>query len=203
MKKNYSTFFAFLCFAFLAVLVLCQNIISATNGENAAFYPELLRLHVVANSDSAADQALKIEVRDRILPLLERLVLECENPAEALDSVKKNKKLIEDTAKAATEKNKEQQSVRIETGIRYYPEKEYNGQVFDAGQYLSVRVILGRGGGHNWWCVLFPALREIGTVNEDEAYSSEKQNKEENPDKKDGIKIFGCRVKLKILEYFE
>jgi stage II sporulation protein R len=63
--------------------------------------------------------------------------------------------------------------------------------VYPEGEYLSLRIFLGKGKGHNWWCVLFPSLGNVGVE-----YETEKDSKKE-------IEIFGCKVRLKILEYFD
>ena len=188
MKKYFSTFFALFCFVFLSVCI------SASQAEyvlQSGINNDILRLHILANSDDDGDQLLKMKVRDAIMPQVEELFVSCETLEEAMSVAKEEKLLIENAAKAALLENGSHQSVRVAVGKEYYPQKTYKDKVFPKGEYLSVRIYLGKGKGHNWWCVLFPSLGNVGV-----------EYKNETVDKKTP-EIFGCRVKLKFLEYFK
>ncbi len=106
----------------------------------------LIRLHVVANSDSPADQAEKLRLRDRALELLAPLLRSCETRQEALDVI------------SARMSELEALGAEAELGREYYPTRRYSTFTLPAGEYVSLRLTLGEGAGHNWWCVVFPPL---------------------------------------------
>lgn len=107
----------------------------------------LVRLHVVANSDSEADQAAKLAMRDKVLDILSPLLATCENREEAVDIILTHSAQLEALGDV---------SVTLDT--EYYPTRDYDSFSLPAGEYLSLRVVMGAGQGHNWWCVVFPPL---------------------------------------------
>ena len=107
----------------------------------------LVRLHVVANSDSQADQAEKLALRDRVLDLLSPLLADCRSREEAVDIILTHQRELEALGAAS-----------VTLGREYYPTRDYGTFSLPAGEYLSLRVTLGAGAGHNWWCVIFPPL---------------------------------------------
>lgn len=127
-------------------------------GDDTEIYGKILRLHVIADSDSEADQSLKLKVRDSVLETLGDKLGACENLGDAL-RVAQNE---QSSVKAAAEKTLRElgcdSSVNITLGTEYYPTREYEGAHLPAGEYTSMRVIIGSGSGKNWWCVLFPAM---------------------------------------------
>lgn len=141
-------------------LALCLTVITATDlflpmGE-AAVYQNVIRLHVLANSDTEADQTVKLAVRDAILK------------ADVFKSAKTKKEAEEDIQNAAERAvrtaneylraEKLPYTASYQWGYESYPTREYDGVRLPAGRYLSLRIVLGSGGGANWWCVLFPPL---------------------------------------------
>ena len=119
-------------------------------------YNSTVRLHVLANSDSDKDQELKLKVRDA---LLERVnALEATTKDEALKKINENKQELEEIAKEVIEENGYSYGVKIEIGKEYYETRYYEDFALPAGEYTSVRVIIGEGQGKNWWCVLYPPL---------------------------------------------
>ena len=107
----------------------------------------LVRLHVVARSNSDADQAAKLEMRDKVLALLSPLLAECGSREEAVDIILNQFPALEALG-----------DVAVSLDTEYYPTREYAGFSLPAGEYLSLRVVMGPGAGHNWWCVVFPPL---------------------------------------------
>lgn len=148
-KMTVATVCVLVFFLFLGLL--------PTHGEGE-LYDKVLRLHVLANSDSEQDQSLKLAVRDRIVEICTERLADCESIGEA------EERLLEmrDTLLAAAEETVAaagfDYGVNITLTKEEYPRKEYDGFCFPSGEYLSLRVILGEGGGQNWWCVLFPPL---------------------------------------------
>lgn len=108
---------------------------------------QLIRLHVVASSDSPEDQAAKLVMRDRVLELLAPLLKECRTRDEALAVIEAHTGDLEALG-----------DVRVILGREYYPTREYGDFSLPAGEYVSLRVVMGQGQGHNWWCVVFPPL---------------------------------------------
>ncbi len=146
--------------AIFSALVLLASVIFGLlpTDEDVDIYDKILRLHVIANSDSDADQSLKLAVRDTVLNKLGEKLGGCADRSEA-ETIAENKK---EELCAAAEKTLRQggseDNVRIEIGKEYYPTRIYEGVRLPAGTYSSLRVIIGKGAGHNWWCVLFPVL---------------------------------------------
>ena len=124
----------------------------------AAIYDNVLRLHVLANSDSSEDQALKLEVRDRILEETATLFKDCKTKDEAREAVESNLDKIREIAEQTVREAGYEYGVSVSLGEEEYPTKNYEECCFPAGEYLSLRVMIGEAEGENWWCVLFPPL---------------------------------------------
>lgn len=124
----------------------------------AEIYDNVLRLHVIANSDSEEDQALKLKVRDALLEGSSELFMNCNNRNDASKAVEENRSRLEDIAKKTVLDAGYGYPVKIELGEEKYPTRSYGEICFPAGNYLSLRVIIGEGAGQNWWCVLFPPM---------------------------------------------
>lgn len=139
--------------------------------ENAkSVFDSVLRLHILAESDDDRDQAIKLEVRDAVLELTSEFLRDCRSLEEAKAVVIAHRDDIIAVANAVLAKNGAEYSASLSVGREMYPERDYGGQVYPAGEYTSVRILLGSGEGHNWWCVLFPSLclsPAVPDVNED------------------------------------
>lgn len=140
---------------------------------------EVLRLHILANSDSDEDQNLKLEVRDEILKQTSNL-LNTENLDNAEKTAKENLELITEIASKVVQKNGYDYNIKTEIVNMYFDTRYYDNITMPAGNYDAVRVTIGKGEGHNWWCVLYPPLCISGAVAEDYdemksfAYTSDK-----------------------------
>lgn len=119
---------------------------------------EYVRLHVVASSDSAQDQALKLWVRDGVRAVSASLLRDCESADEAWETLQENLPLVEGTARLFARVGGYSGKVRAQAGEFEFPDRVYAGELVPAGTYRAVRVVLGEGEGHNWWCVLYPSL---------------------------------------------
>ena len=121
-------------------------------------YDNVIRLHVLANSDSEEDQALKLKVRDAILKEYSDVL----SSAETIDTAKEKVEVllsnIKDTATKTLAEEGCDYHVEVLLGEEYYPKREYDNFHFPAGNYISLRIVIGEGEGKNWWCVLFPPL---------------------------------------------
>jgi stage II sporulation protein R len=119
---------------------------------------EFIRLHVVANSDSLFDQDLKRKVRDAIVQDVAPGFLAIDDIASARDIARNNLDLIQETADREVRTAGREYPVRVELACFPFPTKHYGPFILPAGEYEAVRVVIGEGGGTNWWCVLFPPL---------------------------------------------
>lgn len=118
----------------------------------------VIRLHILANSDSPEDQALKLTVRDEILDSVAHLTDGCENRDEAEQKVRDRLDRLEEIGSGVVQAEGYDYPVTVTLTEEYYPTREYEDFRLPAGRYLSLRVIIGEGEGHNWWCVLFPPV---------------------------------------------
>lgn len=118
----------------------------------------VIRLHVVANSDGAEDQALKLLVRDRVLMHVEALLEDSGDRQAALEVLAGSLAPIAAEAEAEVRARGYDYPVTAELEELYFPTKEYNGFALPAGEYSALRIQIGQGEGKNWWCVVFPPL---------------------------------------------
>ena len=143
---------AALCAAFLSAYTLLTCL--PVHGEEE-IYSQTIRLHVLANSDSEEDQAEKLLVRDAVLAYLEDSLAQSGSYDSALSAVGDH---LEGIRKRAEESLGNKYAVRVELGREKYPVRQYENYSLPAGEYTSLRVLIGEGEGKNWWCVLFPRL---------------------------------------------
>ena len=133
-------------------LTLCVGLwAQKKQGELAS---QVVRLHVLAVDDTEEEQALKLRVRDAVLAYLSPVLEGVSDRDEARELLAGRLQAIAETAAAASEGRKGSVSL----GPESYPLRRYEGFVLPAGTYESLRVVLGEGEGHNWWCVVFPPL---------------------------------------------
>ena len=139
--------------ALLLTALVCLPI----HGE-AEIYDTVVRLHVLANSDSEADQTLKLQVRDALLAVTSPLLEDCHSQTEAIDTLSPALEKLKATAEAVVKEAGYDYAIHVELGKEEYPERVYETCCFPAGTYVSLRVMIGEAEGQNWWCVLFPPL---------------------------------------------
>lgn len=118
----------------------------------------VLRLHVIANSDSDSDQKLKLKVRDSILSELQTGLSGISSSAQAKQYVSSKFENIKQSADYTIHENGYSYSAKVFIQNRYFPTKTYGDLTFPAGYYDALCVEIGKADGHNWWCVLFPSL---------------------------------------------
>lgn len=124
----------------------------------AKIYDSVVRLHVLANSDSEEDQARKLKVRDAILTVTAPLLDGCPDRATAEALLRENEGDILTAAHGALIADGRDEAVTVLFGTESYPERTYDSFCFPAGDYLSMRVCIGDAAGRNWWCCLYPPL---------------------------------------------
>lgn len=140
----------------VAVLLMLVCLLSTVTVEEQI--PPLIRLHVLANSDSSQDQALKLLVRDRVLNEMKDRFRKSKDLAESRQILLECLPLIEDIAEETLLTEGFDYDVKAMHGQYDFPTKNYGSFILPAGQYEAVRVVIGEGRGANWWCVLFPPL---------------------------------------------
>lgn len=138
------------------LLALCFTLLTGTwaGAASSRVSEGLVRLHVIAASDDATEQAIKLDVRDAVLSYLEPKLASAADIAGAEALIEANLGGIA----AAAESAAQGREVNVTLGEEYYPTREYDTFSLPAGRYQSLRVTLGEGAGHNWWCVVFPPL---------------------------------------------
>lgn len=133
---------------------------------------QVLRLHVIANSDTSADQSLKLKVRDGVLKASPEIFDGSVNIENAVERLTPRLDEITATARDIIKKEGYDYPVRVTISREYFTTRTYDTVTLPAGNYLALRIVIGEGRGHNWWCVMFPPMclpaarkeETIGTV---------------------------------------
>ncbi len=149
-----------LLFAVLAAFLLGSHV----NAEAAELSGKLVRLHVVANSDSEADQAMKLQVRDAVLELLRPRLEGVSDAERAREVIAGSLGDIERASAEVVAKWGAGYAVTAAVCRESFPTTEYESFSLPAGEYTSLRVKIGRAAGHNWWCVVFPPICDTGEL---------------------------------------
>lgn len=125
---------------------------------------EIIRFHVIANSDSEEDQALKLEVKDEMVDYLKGILAGASTVEDTKEAITENLDMIEKKAGEAVRARGYGYQVRAEVTNCYFPIKTYGDCSFPAGYYDALRITIGKAEGKNWWCVLFPNLCFIDSI---------------------------------------
>jgi stage II sporulation protein R len=134
--------------------------------EECEIYNSTIRLHVLANSDSEKDQNAKLKVRDSVLEHIS--TYKSESKEQTLALIMADKEKLEKIAEETLKKEGILENVTLEIGKEDYPTRNYASFSLPAGEYTSVRVVIGEGEGQNWWCVLFPPICTAEAIEYDE-----------------------------------
>lgn len=119
---------------------------------------DVLRLHVIANSDSSVDQNLKLRLRDYILEDGEDIFDGSVNVENAVKKIEPKLAELENSAETFVKNAGFDYDVKITLSNEYFTTRTYESVTLPAGKYLALRVVIGSGEGHNWWCVMFPPM---------------------------------------------
>ena len=119
---------------------------------------DVLRLHVIANSDTSVDQNLKLRLRDYILQEGKDIFNGSVNVENAVEKIEPVLPELEKSAKAFVNQAGFDYDVKISLSNEYFTTRTYETVTLAAGKYLALRVVIGSGEGHNWWCVMFPPM---------------------------------------------
>lgn len=118
----------------------------------------VIRLHILANSDSEQDQQVKLKVRDALLECGSEVFSGTVNTDNAEEYLAEERDLLIRKANEVLAENGFEYEAEIYLTEEYFQTREYENFTLPAGEYLALKVILGNGNGHNWWCVMFPPL---------------------------------------------
>lgn len=157
MKQKRDLFLCITCLL-LALLFSMSEERNAEEAMAARIAPEILRFHVLANSDSTEDQNLKLKVRTMLLNTIYEEMGENASLEETKKYVRSHKNRLEKKAETYMKTLGYDYPAHMELATTYFPTKTYGDMVFPCGNYEAVRVKIGEGKGRNWWCVLYPPL---------------------------------------------
>lgn len=148
----------------------------------------VVRLHILANSDSKEDQQLKLMVRDRLLSSSDEIFGDADSIEIAEANVDANLRKIEDISREVIEENGSDYEVHAELANMYFTTRVYDNITMPAGYYDALRITIGEAKGRNWWCVLYPPLclpaatqenspnEEVGAANTDDYFTNEQSD---------------------------
>lgn len=202
MKKRNVLLFASTLWILFGMLYIGRE--QYQQGIQASIAGKVIRFHVLANSDNKEDQRIKLAVRDEVGAYMEVLL---EDSTGIEDSRKRIKEHLLEITKLTNETlKKEGASYRGIASLSYsdFPKKEYAGFVFPEGRYEALKIILGKGEGHNWWCVMYPNLCFSSCVYQ--TNQKEWKRFKESLTAKEYRRIMeegNYTIRLKFLEYFK
>lgn len=143
----------------VALVICCALNITAFSKQCDSIRDKMLRMHVIANSDSDADQQLKLKVRDAVLIAGKEIFNGSVTADEAEEKILPHIDVLRQTALQVVKDEGYDYDVRITVQKEYFATRTYENSVtLPAGYYTAVKVIIGEGAGQNWWCVMFPPM---------------------------------------------
>lgn len=186
-----------LCFAIVFSMVF-QFAVFGQKCENIR--ENIFRLHILANSNSDADQALKLNVRDRLLSVSEELYKDAKTEEDAIKISTENIDYFTSVAKEEIVSRGYNYDVKISVGDANFSTRHYENYTLPAGTYKALRVIIGEGKGKNWWCVMFPPMCISAAQEKSQSALSENLDKNGFDIVCNGEKY---KVKFKAIEIYE
>jgi stage II sporulation protein R len=145
----------------LTILIFLYIVLLSFNYSQAISYnlsDSVFRLHIIANSDSSADQELKLKVRDKIIEYMNTLTSSSSDKKDVISMVNNHLDSFKEIALNTIKENGYNYDINIEIGNFHFPTKSYGDISFPAGNYDALKIEIGDAIGQNWWCVLFPPL---------------------------------------------
>lgn len=146
----------------IALLCACFMLLTTVDmlvpRSEAAIYDNAIRLHILADDNSAEAQKVKLLVRDAILNECGNLFSQTTDTAAAERAIEENLPVMTEIANRVLRENNFDYTAQAEWGFEEYPTRVYESVTLPAGTYRSLRIKLGKAEGENWWCVLFPPL---------------------------------------------
>lgn len=207
MKKKLNFIFILTILVFIYIALLSFNYSKAISSNLS---DSVFRLHIIANSDSSADQQLKLKVRDNIIEYMNTLTSSSSDKKDVISMVNNHLDSFKEIALNTIKENGYNYDVNIEIGNFNFPTKTYGDISFPAGNYDALKIEIGDAIGQNWWCVLFPPLcfvnSSTGVVPDDSKNTlKENINSESYEIISEGNKsknTSDIKIKFKIIEFF-
>ena len=168
----------------------------------SALAGQVLRLHVVANSDTQEDQVLKLQVRDAVLEQADLLLEDVTDRGEAEAVLSQQLQALAEAGAAVVAGAGYDYPVTVSLEDCWFPTKVYDGFSLPAGTYRALRIVIGEGGGQNWWCVVFPPLC-LGSVTEEVASTAAQAGLSEDQVSLITGRDGGYVVKSKLMEWWD
>ena len=208
MKKKLNFIFILTILVFIYIALLSFNYSKAISSNLSE---SVFRLHIIANSDSSADQELKLKVRDKIIEYMNTLTSNSSDKKDVISIVNNHLDSFKEIALNTIKENGYNYDVNIEIGNFHFPTKSYGDISFPASNYDALKIEIGDAIGQNWWCVLFPPLcfvnSSTGVVPDDskntlkeninsESYEIISEGNNSNDNTSD------IKIKFKIIEFF-
>jgi stage II sporulation protein R len=165
----------------------------------------IFRLHIIANSNSQEDQALKLKIRDEIISYMKAKTSDCTSKTEIIETTQNILPVLKQIAQNTIYENGYDYDVSVEIGNFYFPTKYYGNISMPAGNYDAIRIKLGKAEGQNWWCSLFPSLcfTDVSTgIIDENADTNLKENLEEEEYNLLTKTSPNIKIKFKLLELF-
>lgn len=164
--------FVFVPIFLISLLIITSITPVISMSENIS--EKVFRLHILANSDEEYDQDLKLKIRDKILLVSQDLYSNCSNVDDAIEVAKCNIDLFRNEAQKVIAFYGYEYQAKVYVTKEYFNTREYDDFVLPAGMYDSLKITIGEGEGHNWWCVMFPTVCISGCTDDfDETLSEE------------------------------
>lgn len=202
---KYERAFTAVTMAIVIFISVCTQI-TQPETKQSQFADELIRLHVIANSDSPEDQALKLKVRDQLLLNFGKDFSENQTMEQARETIEANLSELEKVALHEIKRQGYNYPVKAQLGVWPFPTRVYGDEVYPAGEYEALRLVIGEGKGANWWCVMFPPLcfvdETYNIVDEDGEEKLEYLLSEEEFDALKNEKV-PIKIRLKIIDYIK
>lgn len=194
---------------FIGLMVTGVSMQYLTNVK-ADIQESVVRLHVIANSDTEEDQQLKLKVRDSVINYLKDKLDDAKDTQETKDIILRELQNIADAARDEIDANGYRYGVSAELGSFDFPTKQYENAQLPSGKYDALRIVIGSGEGENWWCVLFPQLCFASSSSTKGAMSEESSQKLKNVLTEDEYNIvvnsqdgdIPVKIKFRLLEIF-
>ena len=144
--------------ALLLAVILCLNTKESKADIQQNIANQIIRFHVLANSDCALDQNLKLKVKNEVVLYMQELLKNCSSKTEAEDILLQHRENIIQVARQVILKQGYDYTVTAKLENIYFPVKVYGDLTFPAGEYEAFRILIGKAEGKNWWCVMYPNL---------------------------------------------
>lgn len=140
---------------------------------------EIIRFHVIANSDSEKDQKLKLEIRDEVIKYLEPKLAQSKSINQSRKIIKENDKKVKEIARNVVKDKGYNYKIDSQLSKENFPEKVYGNITLPQGEYEAYRILIGDSVGQNWWCVMFPPLCFVDVTKGEVAYNETEKRMDE------------------------